>query len=71
MNLRRKIFTYLSHVPNGEPSEGRVLAEGLNAHGLAGDQGHDGSVTRLDEFGVRLGRLTSTPVNLKKKVLID
>ena len=42
----------LSHVPDSEPSEGRVLTEGLNAHGLAGDQGHDGGIARLDELGV-------------------
>merc|ERR1712158_101860 len=54
----------LPHVPNGEPSKGRVVGEGLHAHGLAGEQLHDGSVSRLDELGRVLSGLASTPVNL-------
>ena len=41
----------LPHVPDGEPSQGRVVGEGLHAHGLAGEQLHDGSVSGLDELG--------------------
>merc|ERR1712134_160306 len=54
----------LPHVPDGEPSKGRELGEGLNAHGLAGEQLDDGSVSGLDELGGVLGGLASTPVNL-------
>merc|ERR1719391_848996 len=54
----------LPHVPDSESSQGRELGEGLNAHGLAGDQLHDGSVTGLDELGGILSGLAGTPVNL-------
>ena len=54
----------LPHVTDGEPSEGRVVSEGLNTHGLAGGQQDDGGVTGLDELGVVLGGLTGTAVNL-------
>ena len=54
----------LPHVTDGEPSEGRVVGEGLDTHGLAGSQQHDGGVTGLDELGVVLGGLTGTAVNL-------
>merc|ERR1719325_469460 len=54
----------LPHVPDGEPSQGRVVGEGLHAHGLAGEQLHDGSVSGLDELGRILSGLASTPVNL-------
>merc|ERR1719192_2851445 len=56
----------LPHVPDGEPSQGRVVGEGLHAHGLAGEQLHYGSVSGLDELGRILGGLASTPVNLLK-----
>merc|ERR1719348_930015 len=54
----------LPHVPDGEPSKGSELAEGLNAHGLGGHQLDDGSISRLDELGVVLNRLAGTTVNL-------
>ena len=54
----------LPHVTDSEPSEGRVVSEGLDTHGLAGGQQDDGGVTRLDELGVVLGGLTGTAVNL-------
>ena len=54
----------LPHVTDGEPSEGRVVSEGLDTHGLAGSQQDDGGVSRLDELGVVLGGLTGTAVNL-------
>ena len=54
----------LPHVPDGEPSKGRELGEGLDAHGLAGEQLDNGSVSGLDELGGVLGGLASTPVNL-------
>merc|ERR1719309_358670 len=56
----------LPHVPDGEPSKRRVVGEGLHAHGLAGEQLHDGSVSGLDELGRVLSGLASTPVNLLK-----
>ena len=54
----------LPHVTDSEPSEGRVVSEGLDTHGLAGGQQDNSSVTRLDELGVVLSGLTSTTVNL-------
>ena len=54
----------LPHVTDSEPSEGRVVGEGLDTHGLAGSQQHDGGVTGLDELGVVLGGLAGTAVNL-------
>merc|ERR1719197_1147844 len=54
----------LPHVPDGEPSKGRELGEGLDAHGLAGEQLDNGGVSGLDELGGVLGGLASTPVNL-------
>ena len=54
----------LPHVPDSEPSKGRELSEGLDAHGLAGEQLDNGSVTRLDELGGVLGGLAGTPVHL-------
>ena len=70
--LERKIGNYLDdtdgnslpHVPDGKPSKGRELSEGLDAHGLAGEQLDNGSVTGLDELGSILSGLSSTPVNL-------
>merc|ERR1719341_2004912 len=56
----------LPHVPDGEPSKGRVVGEGLHAHGLAGEQLHDGSVSGLDELRRVLSGLAGTPVNLLK-----
>ena len=46
------------------PSEWREVSEGLDTHGLAGGQPHDGGVTGLDELGVVLGGLAGTAVNL-------
>ena len=46
------------------PSERREVSEGLDTHGLAGGQPHDGGVTGLDELGVVLNGLTGTTINL-------
>ena len=54
----------MTHITDGETTEGSVLSESLNAHGLGGDEGNDGSVTGLDELGVLLDLLTGTTVNL-------
>merc|ERR1712055_1104582 len=56
----------LPHVPDGEPSKGRELSEGLDAHGLAGEQLDNGGVSGLDELRGIFGGLASTPVNLLK-----
>ena len=44
----------LPHVTDSEPSQRRVVSEGLDTHGLAGRQQDDGGVSRLDELGVVL-----------------
>ena len=44
----------LPHVTDSEPSQGRIVGEGLDTHGLAGRQQDDGGVTRLDKLGVVL-----------------
>ena len=49
---------------NSLPSERREVSEGLDTHGLAGGQPHDGGVPGLDELGVVLGGLAGTAVNL-------
>merc|ERR1712112_488395 len=54
----------LPHVPDGKPSKGRELGEGLDAHGLAGEQLDNGGITRLDELGGILSGLAGTPVHL-------
>merc|ERR1719150_243133 len=54
----------LPHVTDSEPSKWRIVSEGLDTHGLAGGQEDDGSISRLDELGVVLNRLTSTTVDL-------
>lgn len=54
----------LTHVTDSETTERGVLSEGLNTHGLGGNHLDDGSVTRLDELGVGLDRLSGTAVNL-------
>ena len=54
----------LPHVTDSETSQRREVGEGLNAHGLRGDELHNGGITGLDGFGVGLGGLTGTPVNL-------
>jgi hypothetical protein len=41
----------LTHVTDGETTEGRVISEGLDAHWLGGDHLDDSGITRLDEFG--------------------
>ena len=56
----------LPHVPDGEPSKGRELSEGLDAHGLAGEQLDNGGVSGLDELRGVFGGLASTPVNFLK-----
>merc|ERR550539_2099899 len=54
----------LPHVTHGEATERGEVGEGLDAHGLGGDQLHDAGVAGLDELGVGLCGLASTTVDL-------
>ena len=58
----------LAHVTDGEATKRGVVGEGLNAHGLGGNHLDDGSVTRLDELGAVLNRLSGTAVNLLEEL---
>ena len=54
----------LSHVTDSKSSKWRIVSEGFDTHWLAGGQQDNGGISRLDELGVVLNRLTSTTVNL-------
>merc|ERR1711982_11150 len=54
----------LPHVTDSESSKWRIVSEGLDTHGLAWGQQDDGGISRLDELGIVLHRLTGTTVNL-------
>jgi hypothetical protein len=54
----------LTHVTDGETTEGRVVGERLDTHGLGGNHLDDGGITRLDELGAGFDRLSGTAVNL-------
>jgi hypothetical protein len=54
----------LSHITDGETSEGRIISEGLNTHWLGWNHLDDGSITRLDEFRAVLNGFTGTTINL-------
>ncbi|GAO48339.1 hypothetical protein G7K_2513-t1 [Saitoella complicata NRRL Y-17804] len=58
----------LTHVTDSETTEGRVLSESLNTHGLGGNHLDDSSITRLDELGVVLHSLTGTAVDLLQEL---
>ena len=58
----------LSHITDSETSQRRVVSEGLNTHGLAGNHLDDGSVTRLDELGVVFDRLSGTTIDLLEEL---
>lgn len=58
----------LTHVTDGETTERGVLSESLNAHGLGGNHLDDSGITRLDELGAGLGRLSGTAVNLLEEL---
>ena len=62
-NLRERVFRP-GKVCLDSPSERREVSEGLDTHGLAGGQEDDSGISRLDELGVVLNRLSSTTVNL-------
>jgi hypothetical protein len=58
----------LTHVTDGETTEGRVVSESLNTHGLGRNHLDDGGVTGLDELGVVLNGLSGTSVNLLEEL---
>lgn len=58
----------LTHVTDSETTERRVVSESLDAHGLGGNHLDNGSVTRLDELGGVLNRLSGTAVNLLEEL---
>jgi len=58
----------LSHVSDGESTKRWVVSEGLNTHWLGWHHLDDGSVTRLDELGSSLNRLSGSSVNLLEKL---
>ena len=58
----------LAHVTDSETTERGVVGEGLNTHGLGGNHLDDGGITGLDELGRVLNGLTSTAVDLLKKL---
>lgn len=58
----------LTHVTDGETTQWRVVSEGLNTHGLGGHHLDDGGISRLDELGAGLNRLSGTAVNLLEEL---
>jgi len=58
----------LAHVTDSEATKRGVLSESLNAHGLRGNHLDDSSVTRLDELGAALSRLSSSAINLLEEL---
>lgn len=49
---------------SGRLTQWRVLGEALNTHGFSRNHGDDGSITRLESFGVVLKFLTGTTIYL-------
>ena len=54
----------LAHIADSETTEGGVLLEALDNHGLGGDENGDDGITLLDHLGVLLEDLTVTLVDL-------
>ena len=54
----------LTHVADGEATKRSVLGEGLNAHGLGGDELNNGGISGLDALGVGLSGFARTTINL-------
>jgi hypothetical protein len=59
----------LTHVTDGETTEGWVLGEGLDAHGLGGDHANNGGITRLDLLGEVLHLLAGTAIDFLQELL--
>lgn len=60
--------SYLSHVTDGETSQGWVIGESLNTHWLGGNHLNDGGITRLDELGGVFDGFTGTTIDLLQKL---
>jgi len=58
----------LTHVTDSETAEWWVVSESLNAHRLGWDHLDDGGITRLDELGGGLGRLSGTAIDLLEEL---
>jgi hypothetical protein len=58
----------LTHVTDGETTKRWVISEGLNTHRLGWNHLDNGSITRLDEFGVVLNGFTGTTINLLQEL---
>jgi hypothetical protein len=54
----------LLHVSNGESSEGWVLLESFNAHGLLGNHSNKGGITGLDVLWLFFEDLTRSSIDL-------
>jgi len=53
----------LFHISDCESSEGGILGEGFNAHGLGWDHDYDSGLILFNEFGFSFDRFTSSLVN--------
>ena len=60
--------TYLSHVTDGETSQGWVVGESLNTHWLGGNHLDNGGITGLDELGGVFDGFTSTTIDLLQEL---
>jgi len=58
----------LSHVTDGKTTKRWVISESLNTHRLGWNHLNDGSITRLDELRRSFDGLSSTTINLLKKL---
>lgn len=58
----------LTHITNGETTEGRVDREGLAAHGLGGFEADHTGITLLQEGGLGFGFLTGTLIDLGEEL---
>lgn len=54
----------LTHVTDGEATEGSVVGEGFDTQGLGGGEFNDGGVTGLDELGGLFHGLVGTTIDL-------
>jgi hypothetical protein len=57
----------LSHIPNGESSERRIISESFNTHWLGGDHLNNSGITRLDKFRILFELLAGSSVDLLEK----
>ena len=52
----------MTHVTDSETTQWGEVREGFDAHGLGGNQGNHGSITRFDELGVLFGSFAGTTI---------